>query len=327
MTNDKLTLILAIASLLILALLSICSYIAWSWPLELITHFRIQYFVLSLIISIVFGILWRTRHLKSKLLLFMALLLLGMNAIEVIPWHLPHAQQVIANSTKQIRILSFNLNIKNKNDNEVINLVRNERPDLALFIEVDQSIVEELKTGLKSSLPYSFRSPGGGLAILSRLPIKDAKGDNFNGQGGHNLIATLEVDKQLIKFIGTHPLVPVTRNNFHRRNQQLAALTNYIQNINQPLILAGDFNLTPWSPYYRRFVNKTKLHNTRLGFGILPSWPRPASHINLPTWLLPTMNIPIDHCFVSQQFGVARTYIGANANSDHASLITDLVLR
>ncbi|BAY12542.1 endonuclease/exonuclease/phosphatase family protein [Calothrix sp. NIES-2098] len=325
--NKRIFLIVATATLLILGFLSLGSYMAWFWPLELLAHFRVHYLVASLIVTIILGILWKTRHLKSKVIVLAALLLVGLNVIEVLPWYLPHSQQLVGNASKQIRLLSFNINIQNNDNKEVINVVRNSHPDLALFLEVNRSAFDNLKAELKNTLPYTFRSPGGGLAIFSRLPIQDVKADNFNGKGGHNLIATLTLDQQPIKLIGTHPIVPVTRSNFHRRNLQLAALSDYIRELNQPLILMGDFNLTPWSPYYRRFINKTNLHNTRLGFGILPSWPRPATHVHLPSWIIPLINIPIDHCFVSKHFSVAQIYTGANANSDHAPLITDLVLR
>jgi len=324
--NQRIFVICGAIALLILTVLSLSCYIAWSWPLELITHFRIQYLILSLIISGVFTFLWRKRYLKSNLLIFVALLLVGLNIIEVIPWYLPHAQQANGNVDKQIRVLSLNLNIQNQNFQEVINLAQDNHPDIALFIEITKTTFQKLQAGLQESLPYAFRSPGGGLAIFSRLPIQDVKGDNLNGQGGHNLIATILVNQQLIQFIGTHPLVPIKPSTFHSRNRQLAALSNYISNLNQPLILVGDFNLTPWSPYYRRFINKTKLHNTSLGFGILPTWPRPATHVHLPSWIIPLMNIPIDHCFVSTEFKVVRSDTGENANSDHASLITDLIL-
>ncbi|MDZ7962083.1 MAG: endonuclease/exonuclease/phosphatase family protein [Aulosira sp. DedQUE10] len=325
--NHRLVLIFATTTLLILGFLSLGSYIAWFWPLELFAHFRVHYLIVSLITTIILGILWRKRHLKSKLIVIAALLLVGLNVIEVLPWYLPHAQQLAGNASKQIRLLSFNINIDNYNYNEVIKVVQDNQPDAALLIEIDQRGFENLKTGLKSTLPYTFRSPGGGLALFSRLPIQDVKANNFNGKGGHNIIATLVVDKKPITLIGTHPLVPITRNNFHQRNLQLAALSDYIQEINQPLIIMGDFNLTPWSPYYQQFINKTNLHNTRLGFGILPSWPRPATHVNLPNWLISLMNIPIDHCLVSKHFSVAGINTGANGNSDHAPLITDLVLR
>ncbi|MBD2194540.1 MULTISPECIES: endonuclease/exonuclease/phosphatase family protein [Calothrix] len=324
--TQRIILFVATATLLILGFLSLGSYIAWFYPLELVSHFRVHYLILSLIFTAIVGILWKTRHLKSKIIVLAALLLIGLNLIEVLPWYLPHAQQLAGNTTPQIRLLSFNINIQNKDDKNVINVVQDNRPDVALFLEITPNIFNTLKTGLKNTLPFNFRSPGGGLAIFSRLPIQDVKADNFNGKGGHNLIATLTLNQQPIKLIGTHPLVPVTRNNFHRRNLQLAALSDYIREINQPLIIMGDFNLTPWSPYYRRFIKKTNLHNTRLGFGILPSWPRPATHVHLPNWVIPLLNIPIDHCFVSKQFRVAKIYTGSNANSDHAPLITDLVL-
>ncbi|AFY50480.1 hypothetical protein Nos7524_4738 [Nostoc sp. PCC 7524] len=324
--GQRISLIVAIATIFILALLSLFPYIAWSWPLELITHFRYQYLVLSLIVSIILFGLWKTRLIKHKLLIFIALVLLGINVVEVLPWYLPHAQQVVDNSGQKIRLLSLNINIQNNSTNEIIDIVQANQPDIALLLEIDNKSFENLRWQFQDTLPSAFRSSGGGLAIFSRLPLQDVKGDNFNKQGNHNLIATIEIDKQPIKFIGTHPLVPTKPTNFHSRNRQLAALTKYIQQLQQPVILAGDFNLTPWSPYYRRLINKTNLHNTRLGFGILPSWPRPATHVHLPSWLIPLINIPIDHCLVSKHFQVATTYTGANANSDHAALITDLVL-
>jgi endonuclease/exonuclease/phosphatase (EEP) superfamily protein YafD len=325
--NQKILVILTAIALFILSVLSLSCYVAWSWPLELLSHFRIQYLILSLILSGVVIFMKRNRYLKTNLLVFVALLLVGLNLIEIVPWYLPPPQQATGNADKQLRVLSFNLNIQNINYQDIISLTQDNQPDIALFIEVSQATFQNLQIGLKDNLPYVFRSPGGGLAIFSRLPMLDAKGNNLNGQGGHNLIATIQLDKQPIKIIGTHPLVPIKPSTFHRRNRQLAALSNYISTLNQPVILVGDFNLTPWSPYYRIFINKTKMHNARLGFGILPSWPRTATHVSLPSWIIPLMNIPIDHCFVSKHFKVARTYTGGNANSDHASLITDLVYR
>ncbi|MEM7556266.1 MAG: endonuclease/exonuclease/phosphatase family protein [Cyanobacteria bacterium P01_A01_bin.84] len=89
----------------------------------------------------------------------------------------------------------------------------------------------------------------------------------------------------------------------------------------------GDFNLTPWSPYYRRFIQKTGLHNASLGYGLFPTYPRSTSYVRYPKYIIPLINISIDHCFVSKEFKVANYQVGDdNANSDHAPIITDLVL-
>lgn len=222
----------------------------------------------------------------------------------------------------------MNINIQNNHYQEIIDVVREENPDIALFMEVEPNTFRNLNTRLKDIFPSSFRTPGGGLALFSRLPIKDVRGDKLNANN-HNLIATVLINNQPITLIGTHPLVPVKPSTFTKRNLQLAALSDYIATIKTPLIVAGDFNLTPWSPYYKTFVRKTKLHNTRLGYGILPTWIRGASHVHYPQWLLFIMenflNIPIDHCFVSQDFRVAGIRVGKNANSDHASVVNNLV--
>jgi endonuclease/exonuclease/phosphatase (EEP) superfamily protein YafD len=321
----KTLLFLNSATVLFVTLASLVSYIAWFWPIELLAHFRLQYLIISLIIS---GILlvcrWRG-YFKNKLLIITALLLVGLNAVEIIPWYLPHSQQITNNASQSVRILQFNLNIQNDSFGEVAEVVKEEKPDVALFIEVDKNAVDKLNTGLKDIFPYSFRSTGGGLALFSRLPLQDAKGDKLNGEST-NLLATLEVNGKSIQLIGVHPMVPIKPSTFHRRNRQLIALSSYVRTLKDPVIVFGDFNLTPWSPYYRQFIKKSGLHNASLGYGILASWPRSATHVHHPEWILPLINIPIDHCFVSKEIRVAGIRTGANANSDHASLITDLVL-
>ena len=328
--------IVSFLSLFGLALVSLGSYFAWKYPIELLTNFRVQYFILSLIITLFLSILYSQHYLKNKLLILSALVVIGLNVIEVVPWYLPHPQQISQSNAQSFRVLQFNINIQNNHYQEIIETVRLERPDIALFIEVDQNAVNHLNAGLKDILPLNFRSPGGGLAILSRLPIQNARGDDLNAKNTNLIaprvaIATILVNNQPVEFIGTHPLVPVKPSTFRRRNLQLAALSDYIQKVKIPVIVAGDFNLTPWSPYYKMFVRKTNLHNTRLGFGILPTWIRGTSYLKYPKWLLFIMehflNIPIDHCFVGDEIKVTGIHIGDNANSDHAPVINDLTLQ
>ncbi|BAZ12273.1 endonuclease/exonuclease/phosphatase [Calothrix sp. NIES-4071] len=316
--------IIVIAALCILGLLSLSSYFAWFYPIELLTHFRVQYLVIALILTAILFILHQKRIIKNKAPIFIALVIISLNIVEILPWYLPTSQQAI-NQTPQIRIESFNVNVENKEYQKSVDIVRKDKPDIALFIEIHDTWYNNLKTRLKDTFPYSFRSPGGGLAVFSRIPLEDAQGVNLD-EAGHHLVTNLKVNGKTIHFIGTHPMVPVKPWTFHRRNRQLAALEKYINQQQNPVIIAGDFNLSPWSPYYRKFIKKTGLHNTRLGFGTLPSWPRAATHVKIPSWLIPLVNIPIDHCFVSKDFGVVNTGISQHGNSDHAAIVVDLVL-
>jgi endonuclease/exonuclease/phosphatase (EEP) superfamily protein YafD len=110
----------------------------------------------------------------------------------------------------------------------------------------------------------------------------------------------------------------------------LAEITAYIQQQQQQqksLIFLGDLNLTPWSPYYSRLIRNTGLHNTRLGFGIEPSWIEPATHVHLPNWVTTLVKIPIDHIFVSQDLKVVDCQTIKTANSDHRMLWSDLLVK
>jgi endonuclease/exonuclease/phosphatase family metal-dependent hydrolase len=81
-------------------------------------------------------------------------------------------------------------------------------------------------------------------------------------------------------------------------------------------IVMGDLNMSMWSPYYRKFIDRAKLRNTRQGFGIQPSWPTN----------LPLLQIPIDHCSITSKLKVSNNRIGKDIGSDHYPLIVDLVL-
>ncbi|MEM7726721.1 MAG: endonuclease/exonuclease/phosphatase family protein [Cyanobacteria bacterium P01_A01_bin.45] len=312
-----------------LGFLSFGSYIAWWYPLELISHFRIQYLWVSIIITGLLLLFWWRKIIKKKSLfvtLFcLSLMFISLNAVEIIPWYFSHSQQIDQKTENQVKLLSFNVNIENRQYQNVLNVVQEKNPDIALFLEVDDIWVNKLKIGLNERLPYSFKTPVGRSVLFSRLPLKDVQGDILKSNR-HNIFATIEINKKPIQFIGTHPLVPIQRNTLRIRNQQLEVLARFVKKQTKPVIVLGDFNLTPWSPYYRKFINKTGLHNTSLGYGTLPTWPHPTTYLKLPKYITPLMSIPIDHCFVSQDFKVANYQVGKNANSDHASIVTDLVL-
>jgi endonuclease/exonuclease/phosphatase (EEP) superfamily protein YafD len=98
----------------------------------------------------------------------------------------------------------------------------------------------------------------------------------------------------------------------------LATAADCLRNLPGPKICVGDLNITPWSPYYRSFVERTKLVNVRNGFGLLPSW---------PTFLFfKCLMLPLDHCLVSDDIRVADAQTGEPIGSDHLPLIVEIEL-
>jgi hypothetical protein len=253
--------------------------------------------------------------IRSLVPLFILLFALTVNGVELATWYLPtdSAQQTLlrrqtlrerltADKTNIFKVMSYNILVNNIEIDRIADSISSVDPNLVLIIEVDPLMKQNIEERIGTKFPYS------------------------SGSDATNLVTHLKYRDRRIKIIGTHPLVPVKANLFVRRNLHLNSIATHLERESQPTILMGDFNLTPWSPYYRQFIDRTKLHNTRLGFGILPTWIRPSTTVNLPQLLLPILSIPIDHIFVSKDFQVARTYTGDNGNSDHAPIISELVI-
>jgi endonuclease/exonuclease/phosphatase (EEP) superfamily protein YafD len=321
----KLIKILLFSLVIFLLILSIGKFVFWTFPLELLTHFQIHYFWLLVIINSILAIYWWQGKLRNRLLVCLLLFTFGLNLIEILPWYLPN-QQRVTDRSHTFKVMSFNICVDNTRSIAIVKSIRSVNPDLALVIEVTPLMMDNLNAELKSIFPYNFHSPGGGMGLFSKLPLQLPRGEKLSGSDATNIVATIEQHNRKIKIIGTHPLVPVKADRFIQRNQHLQAIGNYLKNTKESIVLLGDFNLTPWSPYYRQLIKNTALQNTRLGFGTLPTWIRPATHFKYPNWLLPIVNIPIDHIFVSKDLKVVHTYTGDSGNSDHAPLISELAI-
>ncbi|MGB2680209.1 MAG: endonuclease/exonuclease/phosphatase family protein, partial [Candidatus Competibacter sp.] len=116
--------------------------------------------------------------------------------------------------------------------------------------------------------------------------------------------------------VGTHPLPPMNAGLARRRNEQLASLAEFARQTPDPLVMLGDLNITPWSPYFERLLADSGLRDGRGGHGLLPTWP--------VGW--PMLWIPIDHVLVSDDVQIRRWQTGAVIGSDHYPVIVDFQL-
>jgi endonuclease/exonuclease/phosphatase (EEP) superfamily protein YafD len=92
-----------------------------------------------------------TRH---KNLIIISLFCLSIVLAEIAPWYIPQTRIEI-NHPAKLRVLSSNVNVENKKYPQVLSLVRREKPDVAVFMEIHQDWVKQLDT-LKDILPYAI---------------------------------------------------------------------------------------------------------------------------------------------------------------------------
>lgn len=217
-----------------------------------------------------------------------------------------------------IRVMAYNLWIDNPKIDAIEQSIRHENPDILFLSEISQATMHELK--LRLDYPDNYRTTGSNKALFSRYPILEATTHDFGVKTRgrtFNLVATLQVDNETVTVIGFHPPVPILRNFFHIRNHQLDTMIRSIRELDGKLIVLGDFNAAPWSPYFERFERQSQLTNAGRGQWIWATW-----YFN-QTLKTRYIKIPIDH-IMTRGFKPLKSWTGKTGGSDHKPLITVL---
>ncbi len=230
----------------------------------------------------------------------------------------------------QIRILSMNLNHNNSSYKKEKLITRKTQPQVLVLQELSNSWENELEETL-AQFPYSgklsvdlgfmlpnFLIPKENLFIglYSHLPFERIMIDRPNDFPVFYIRGRFKFKENIFTLFGVHLASPVGKYRTDKRNKQLASLAEEIQKINQPTVVIGDFNITPWSLYFKEFVQKTRLRDTRKGMGVYPTW---LAHF-------PPLAIPIDHGLTSDGIKVDSFSLGASFGSDHLPIILDFAI-
>jgi endonuclease/exonuclease/phosphatase (EEP) superfamily protein YafD len=280
--------------------------------IELASHFKLQYLMVAvacLLICVALQAWWSALYATFTVLI---------NLVVVLPWYIPPAKVPLTKLQSSVKILFANVESTNKNPSDLIGLVIEEDPDMLIIQEATQRWVNQLKV-LEERLPYGKalpRSGGLGLALYSRLPVERVDVIALGRERIPGLVAQLHRGPRVLSVVTVHPRPPLQSHYFQQRNEQLRDAAAIVQALPAPKILVGDFNTSPWSPYYSHLIRLTRLYNARKGFGLLPTWPT-----FMPSRFL---MIPIDHCLVSPDISVIGMRAGRNIGSDHLPIIVDM---
>lgn len=309
--------LLSLAALVgVTGLAAIATFLGWSQPLDLASHFQRQYFLVGLGLLVVLLLTRRPVPIAGGLLCVLWL------SLRLLPWYVPSLP--VADG-EPLRLLWANLWAENRQFAALVSLIEQEQPDLVVLAEVNPAWAETLNS-LRDRFPYTLALDGrstAGIAVLSQVALGTPQIARTAAHPRPVIALQLSVNDRPLTIVTTHPLPPVRLQWFHWRNRQLADAADLVQQQTSPTVLVGDLNTTMWSPYYRRLATQTGLRNARRGFGILPSW-TPLGAFGLPDRVLSLLSLPIDHCLVSPEIGVEGAHIGRAIGSDHLPLVVDL---
>ncbi len=294
------------AGLVVTLLFSVATaFNEWHQYLELFSHFRMQYFVVSVLLTLVFV------FLKWRNYILLGLATIAVNAWFVVPWYLP--TDAPEPSDADVRLLHVNLYVGNSDTDRLLSLVDDVDPDL-LFLQEFTPDWQAAIEPLTSSYPYrvvEVRDDPFGIGLYSKYPLDAITVIESAPLGNPEIVATALVGGERLNIISTHPMIPLGTSNYFNRNLQLDGVADLARRSPRPLIVVGDLNITMWAHHYHRLEEESGLSNARRGFGIGPTW---------PAWLFPGL-IPIDHVLVSDDLVVTEFTAGPNIGSDHLPIV------
>jgi len=278
-----------------------------SWFLELFTHFAVQYLVLLTLATVVCVALrlWRWALL--------ALVAAVPNVVTVAPY-LPGMVTAPAPApvaAMPISLIAMNLLYRRKDTAATLAYLEQQSADLLILSEVTPHWREKLRE-LERIYPYSAirtRLNPWGIAVYSKFPLAAVEDLDLGDSLTSHLRVVVQLRGRVAEVYAVHLVSPSGPKQARQRNTQFRLLAERLAAADPdvPRIVAGDFNSTPFSPYFQDLLRDARLEDARRPFGLQISW---------PTWPVPLW-IPIDHCLISNGIGVTRVAAGASTGSDH----------
>lgn len=310
--------LLACSVILLGASVPACALARSWWVFDLASHFRPHYLGAALAAAAMALALRRRR----------TLLLIGLLAlphlVTVEPWRglgaaLAEVEEIPAAKSASLRVMTLNVNWANGDRPSAMEHIRDVAPDV-LFLQEASTLWHREIAALSRAFPYKTsagRLTVSGIHVFSRFPIATSKSIRPPGLGSRYLVTELEVAGKTVRAVSVHAPSPLAPGPRDRRNRYLRHLAETLSQNDVPTIVAGDFNMTRWSPHYGDLVEASGLTNAAEAQGWVATWPSQ----------LPFGRIAIDHLLVSDQIKVRSFGRGSDVGSDHLPLIAELDLR
>lgn len=219
----------------------------------------------------------------------------------------------------RVKVMVANVLMPNRQDADLIALIRQHQPDLLLTVETDAWWEERLRA-IEPDYPYTVRHPlpnTYGMLLFSRLQLIRPE-VRFLVEDDVPSIFTAVVLPGCpnFRFYGVHPRPPrpEKRQDSTNRDAELVIIGDQVRDSRDPVIVAGDLNDVAWSYTTDLFQRLSGLLDPRRGRGMFNSF-----HAKIPL-----IRFPLDHVFHSAHFKLLDLRRLPGFGSDHFPLLIEL---
>jgi endonuclease/exonuclease/phosphatase (EEP) superfamily protein YafD len=325
---------LACAGALLTVILALLSYLdRVNWLCYLLCQFRVQY-ALALL-----GFIGLMSVYRRPWLAFICVVILAADVITLAPNLF--AKREAVDGKANLRLLLVNVNYKNSQYLRVINYIADVNADVVILEEFTPKWQKQVEESLvEKTFPYKIlaaREDTFGIAVFSRFPIVKSQILGLAGYEWPTIVAQISPSGNSLNLVAAHFMGPMTYEGWLEQVAQMRDLGARSEIARLPLVVAGDFNTTPWTDCFCLLMQGLHLRDSRRGFGLQQSWPTAEPIVVLKSLgltfspylfgLNALVALPLDHCLVSDEIIVANRRVGNFVGSDHFPVVIDLILK
>ena len=226
-------------------------------------------------------------------------------------------------------VMAYNVLYRNANADGIAASIKAHAPDFFGLRELEQPMAQALESRFADRYPYRRVEPGCG--FFSRYPILRYEAFQLaQGEGQWAQQLVLDVDGHPVNVLNVHPRSPPLRG-FRPFGLPLGIPTGFanqgrdadvrdvlvrLEEVDSPLIVIGDFNLTDQQGLYISLTRHLRDAHRESGWGMGFTFTR-FPRLGLPLWR-------IDYVFHSPDLVALSTAVGDCGGSDHRPVIARL---
>ena len=304
---------LVLAALPALAATTLATFAALHFSADLLAHFPLPCLLALLPATVALAV---CRRRGWAVLFALGAMLAGSR---LWPQLIATPPQATGSAATALRVGCVNLRFNNDRVTELLRQIESEQPDLLMISELWPAAWTQLQP-LRRAYPHVVAQPRQGcfgIALLSKLPLRDARVVPLGHDWTPAIVATALHPSGPIGLLAAHPPPPGLARRSRERNRSLNAIPMVLDGLPERRIVLGDLNASPWSAPFCAMLATAELIDSNRGAGYQGSWPA-----RLPA----PLRIPIDHVLVSAGIGVQARRLGVEFGSDHLPLFADLLL-
>ncbi len=271
------------------------------WWIRIFDFPRLQIFVVLVATLAAFLIfIWKFK-LAENLFVVALLMCLVYQGSMMFPYTPFAAKQVHESQKAQgdstFSILFANVLMENRNSSKLLEIIRQNDPDVILTVETNKWWQDEL-VSLEKTHPYTVFQPQDdtyGMLLYSRLELVNAEVKFLvedivpSIHGRVKLKSGTEVE---IRCLHPPPPFPTEDDSSTERDAELLIVGKEIKKLDRPSVVIGDLNDVAWSHTNFLFQDISGLLDPRIGRGFYNTF-----HADYPF-----MRMPLDHCFHTSHF-------------------------